>query len=118
MREGGGAIVDVASNSGLHHDVGLGLYGISKAALLMLTTVCAKDWAADRIRVNAVAPGLVRTELAAPIIHDLEVRHMNPNPLNVIGEPVDVARLVRFLASDEARYMTGSVIVMDGGELL
>jgi NAD(P)-dependent dehydrogenase (short-subunit alcohol dehydrogenase family) len=115
---GGGAIVNVSSTSGLHHDIGLGVYGISKAGVVMLTEACAKEWARDKIRVNCVAPGVVKTQLAAPIIEYLQSRNMKPNPMNLYGDPEDVAKLVRFLATDESRYMTGSIIRIDGGELL
>jgi dehydrogenase/reductase SDR family member 4 len=114
----GGAVVNISSTSGLHHDIGLGVYSISKAAVLMLTTVCAKEWARDRIRVNALAPGVVRTELARPIIEYLESHGTKPNAMDLIGEPEDIARLVRYLATDESRYVTGEVIRIDGGELL
>jgi dehydrogenase/reductase SDR family protein 4 len=117
-QRGGGAIVNIASTSGLHHDIGLGIYSISKAAVIMLTTVCAKEWARDRIRVNALAPGVVRTELAGPLIQYLESHNEKPNLMNMIGEPEDIARLVRYLATDEARYVTGEVVRIDGGELL
>lgn len=117
-RRGGGAIVNISSTSGLHHDLGLGVYGISKAAVVMLTTVCAKEWARDHIRVNALAPGLVRTELARPIIEYVESHGEKPNVLNMIGEPEDIARLIRYLVTDESRYVTGEVIRIDGGELL
>ena len=115
---GGGAIVNMASTSGLHHDIGLGVYSISKAALIMLTTVCAKEWARDRIRVNALAPGIVRTELSVPMVAWLEEHGEKPNALNMVGEPEDVARLVRYLVSEDSRYITGDVIRIDGGELL
>jgi NAD(P)-dependent dehydrogenase (short-subunit alcohol dehydrogenase family) len=115
---GGGAIVNVASTSGLHHDIGLGVYGISKAGVVMLTEVCAKEWARDKIRVNAIAPGIVKTQLAGSIIEYLQGRNMKPNPMNLYGEPEDIAKLVRFLVSDESRFMTGSTIRIDGGELL
>jgi dehydrogenase/reductase SDR family protein 4 len=115
---GGGAIVNVASTSGLHHDIGLGVYGISKAGVVMLTEVCAKEWARDKIRVNCIAPGIVKTQLAGSIIEYLQTRNMKPNPLNLFGEPEDIARLVRFLVTDESRFMTGSTIRIDGGELL
>jgi dehydrogenase/reductase SDR family protein 4 len=119
MRErGGGGIVNISSTSGLHHDIGLGVYGISKAAVVMLTTVCGKEWARDNIRVNCIAPGVVRTELAAPVIEYLESRDLRPNPMNLYGQPEDVAALVRFLVSDRSRYMTGDVLRLDGGELL
>lgn len=117
-QRGGGAVVNLSSTSGLHHDIGLGVYGISKAAVVMLTTVCAKEWARDRIRVNAVAPGLVRTELARPLIEYVESRGTRPNPMNIIGEPEEIARLVHFLVSDESRYITGDVIRIDGGEII
>jgi NAD(P)-dependent dehydrogenase (short-subunit alcohol dehydrogenase family) len=115
---GGGSIVNISSTSGLHHDIGLGVYGISKSAVLMLTEVCGKEWARDNIRVNCIAPGVVRTELAAPVMQYLEKRDLKPNPLNMYGEPEDVAELVRFLVTDSSRYMTGAVVRLDGGELL
>lgn len=115
---GGGVVINVTSTSGLHHDIGLGVYGISKAAVVMLTNVQAKEWARDGIRVNAIAPGVVRTELASGLLHYLETHGHKPNPMNIVGEPEDISRLVRYLATDESRYMTGSVIRIDGGELL
>ena len=115
---GGGVVINVASTSGLHHDIGLGAYSISKAAVVMLTNVQAKEWARDRIRVNAIAPGVVRTELATDLLQYLETHGEKPNPMNMVGEPEDISRLVRYLATDESRYMTGSVIRIDGGELL
>lgn len=115
---GGGVVINVASTSGLHHDIGLGVYSISKAAVVMLTNVQAKEWARDRIRVNAIAPGVVRTELATDLLQYLETHGEKPNPMNMVGEPDDISRLVRYLATDESRYMTGSVIRIDGGELL
>ena len=115
---GGGVVINVASTSGLHHDIGLGVYSISKAAVVMLTNVQAKEWARDRIRVNAIAPGVVRTELATDLLRYLEAHGEKPNPMNMVGEPDDISRLVRYLATDESRYMTGSVIRIDGGELL
>jgi NAD(P)-dependent dehydrogenase (short-subunit alcohol dehydrogenase family) len=115
---GGGSIVNISSTSGLHHDIGLGVYGISKAGVVMLTEVCGKEWARDNIRVNCIAPGVVKTELATPVMEYLEQRDLKPNPLNLYGEPEDVAELVRFLVTDSSRYMTGAVIRLDGGELL
>ena len=117
-QRGGGAVVNIASTSGLHHDIGLGIYSISKAAVVMLTTVCAKEWARDHIRVNALAPGIIRTELAGPLIEYITSRDVKPNLMNVIGEPEDIARLVRFLVTDESRLITGDVIRIDAGELL
>jgi dehydrogenase/reductase SDR family member 4 len=115
---GEGSIVNISSTSGLHHDIGLGVYGISKAGVVMLTEVCGKEWARDNIRVNCIAPGVVKTELATAVMEYLEKRDLKPNPLNLYGEPEDVAELVRFLVTDSSRYMTGAVIRLDGGELL
>jgi NAD(P)-dependent dehydrogenase (short-subunit alcohol dehydrogenase family) len=115
---GGGVIVNISSNSGLHHDTGLGLYGISKAALIWLSTVQAKEWARDGIRVNCIAPGVVRTELAQDVIAYLEEHNANPNPLGFVADPEDIARLTRFVVSPTARYLTGETIRIDGGELL
>ena len=115
---GGGAVVNISSTSGLHHDIGRGVYGISKAGLVMLTEVCAMEWARDRIRVNCIAPGVVKTELAGSIIDYLQSRDIKPNPMNLYGEPEDVAKLVLYLVSEDARFMTGSIIRIDGGELL
>ncbi len=115
---GGGAIVNISSNAALHHDIGLGLYGISKAAVVMLSTVQAKEWARDKIRVNCLVPGVVRTELAKDVIAYLAEHDTKPNPLDFIAEPDDIASLVHFLVSDRSRYMTGDTIRIDGGELL
>jgi len=115
---GGGAIVNVSSTSGLHHDIGLGVYGISKAGVVMLTEVCAKEWARDHIRVNCIAPGIVKTQLASSIIEYLRGKQMKPNPMDLYGEPEDIAKLVRYLAGDESRFMTGSINRIDGGQLL
>jgi dehydrogenase/reductase SDR family protein 4 len=115
---GGGNIVNISSTSGLHHDIGLGVYGISKAGVVMLTEVCGKEWARDNIRVNCIAPGVVKTDLATPVMDYLKKRDLKPNPLNLYGEPEDVAELVGFLVTDSSRFMTGAVIRLDGGELL
>src|SRR6266446_121263 len=69
---GGGAVVNISSTSGLHHEIGRGAYGISKAGVVMLTEVCAMEWARDRIRVNCIAPGVVKTDLAGSIIEYLQ----------------------------------------------
>jgi NAD(P)-dependent dehydrogenase (short-subunit alcohol dehydrogenase family) len=80
-RGGGGAIVNLTSTSGLRADIGLGVYGISKAGVVMLTQVCAKEWARHGIRVNAVAPGLTETDLGAPFIEYLSSRGKPFSPL-------------------------------------
>lgn len=115
---GGGALVNIASNSGLHSNIGLGLYGITKAGLIFLTTVCAKEWARDKIRVNCIAPGLVKTRMADAAVEYLKTKGKQPNPLNLLAEPEDIAKMVHYLVSEDARYITGETIRMDGGEIL
>lgn len=114
----GACVVNVASAGGLKADIGFGVYSVAKAALCMLTTVCAKEWARDGIRVNAIAPGLVDTDMAAPIRSYLDSHQLAPNPLGVIAAPSDIATLVVLLASRRSRMMTGEVVRIDAGELL
>lgn len=111
---GGGSIVNISSVSGLRHNAGEILYTMPKAGLMMLTKVCAKEWARDNIRVNCVAPGWVRTEMAAPFLDALQPAD-RPNMLNIILEPREVARLVAYLVSDDARAITGETIRIDAG---
>ncbi len=116
--DGGGNIVNVASVSALEHTIGRGGYGVSKAGFAMMTKAFAKEWARDGIRVNCVAPGVVRTELGVPVLEYLESKDRSPNPLDRYAEPEDVAEMIAFLATGHARHVTGTVIPIDGGELL
>jgi 3alpha(or 20beta)-hydroxysteroid dehydrogenase len=86
--------------------------------VIWLSTVQAKEWARDGIRVNCLAPGIVRTELAHDVIAYVEEHDAKPNPLNFIAEPEDIAGLVLFIVSPRGRYLTGETIRIDGGELL
>lgn len=117
MQHHGGAVVNVASIAGLEPAVGLGVYGISKAALVMLTRQLAREVTADGVRVNAVAPGIVETEFAAPLWREGELAERNRQrvPLGRFAQPEEVARAVGFLASDEASYMSGAVLTITGG---
>lgn len=117
MRHHGGAVVNVASIAGLEPAVGLGVYGVSKAALIMLTRQLAREVTADGVRVNAVAPGIVETEFAAPLWREGELAERNRQrvPLGRFGQPEEVARVVGFLASDEASYMSGAILTITGG---
>jgi NAD(P)-dependent dehydrogenase (short-subunit alcohol dehydrogenase family) len=117
MRDNGGAIVNIASLSGLAVDPGLGLYAGSKAALLHLTRQLALELAPN-VRVNALAPGLVRTRLAEALWKDHEEEAAGLTPLRRIGEPPDIASAVAFLASPESSWITGETIVVDGGARL
>jgi NAD(P)-dependent dehydrogenase (short-subunit alcohol dehydrogenase family) len=119
-QRGGGAIVNVASIGGISPEAGLGLYSVSKAALISLTKVMAQEWGADGIRANALCPGLVKTRFSAalwkdPAIADQVLGHQ---PIRRIGMPEDISGLALFLASDASAYCTGGVYMADGGYLL
>lgn len=116
-RRGGGAIVNVASIAGTVPHRGLGVYSVSKAAVIMLTKVLASELAADGIRVNAVAPGRVDTpsragSLAEPGYRDAALGRI---PLHRFGAAEEVAGAVSYLVSPAASYITGQTLVLDGG---
>jgi NAD(P)-dependent dehydrogenase (short-subunit alcohol dehydrogenase family) len=110
-------VVNTASVGGLRVGPNLGVYHASKAALIHLTRQLALELA-PKVRVNAVAPGVVRTRLAEALWKDHEPEVVSLTPLGRIGEPEDVGATVAFLASDAASWITGDVIVMDGGQML
>ena len=117
LSSGGGKIINVASIAGLQPSPGMGVYSISKAGLLMFTKVLAQELGPKNIQVNAIAPGVIKTrfsqllwqmpQFARPLLDRL--------PLGRFGEPEDVAGLALYLASPASDYVTGSVLVVDGG---
>lgn len=111
----GGSIVNVSSVSGYYHWDGEMLYDLPKAALFKLTHDCAKEWAPDNIRVNAVAPGWVNTDMATEAIDAMRAEGRKPNLLDRVAEPEEIAELVAYLCSDVAHFVTGEVIRIDGG---
>ncbi|HKC52430.1 MAG TPA: SDR family oxidoreductase [Myxococcota bacterium] len=120
MQEGGGSIVNVSSIAGALTHPWMGPYCVSKAGLDMLTRCAADELGANRIRVNSVLPGVTRTPMAAalsdvPVSRD---EYLSLMPISRIGEPVDVARLVLFLLSDDASWITGQLIPVDGGHTI
>jgi glucose 1-dehydrogenase len=115
-----GTFLAVSSMSGLEPYPGTGAYSASKAALIMLVRTLAQEWAADGIRVNAIAPGLFRTAMTAPIYADPAKTAAREAlvPMHRIGDPArDLAGLVAFLLSPDATYITGQCILADGGLL-
>lgn len=127
----GGAIVTIASAAGIKAEPSVGAYGASKAALLQLTRVAAKEGAPDRIRVNAIAPGGVDTPIwdGVPVVETLKKRYGSRSaalaeigkagtPLGRFAQASEIAAQIAFLLSDEAATMTGSVLTSDGGYTL
>ncbi len=117
MEANGGTIVNVASVGGVRPGWGLGAYNISKAGVIMLTRQLAHELRGGKIRVNCVAPGLIKTRFAEALWGNEEIyrRVVENNPTGRIGEPSEVASVVGFLASDAASYVNGQVLVIDGG---
>lgn len=118
LREsGGGAIINVASISGLFGDHAMGAYNASKGAVINYTRSLALDCARDGIRVNALCPGLIETEMASAAIADPVDRAFwfDRIPLGRAARPEEMAGVAAFLASDDASYMTGAIIAADGG---
>ena len=115
--QGGGSVVIVSSIGGLRGSAQLGAYGISKAADMQLTRSLAVEWGAKNVRINCVAPGLVKTDFARALWEDPDrlQRTVATAPLRRIGEPAEIGGIVAFLASRAASFMTGAVIVADGG---
>jgi NAD(P)-dependent dehydrogenase (short-subunit alcohol dehydrogenase family) len=118
-QRGGGAIVNVSSIGGISPEAGLGLYSVSKAALVSLTKVMAQEWGADGIRANVICPGLIKTRFSQALWQDQQIADqvLGHQPIRRIGEPDDVAGLALFLASDASAYCTGGVYMVDGGYL-
>ena len=117
MKSHGGAIVNVASVGGQRVAFGLGIYNVTKAAVIHLTKQLALELGSAGIRVNAVAPGLIKTRFAEALWGNEEIlgRVLESTALGRIGDPPEIARVVAFLASDAASYMTGEVVTVDGG---
>jgi NAD(P)-dependent dehydrogenase (short-subunit alcohol dehydrogenase family) len=113
----GGSLIIVSSIGGLKGSLNLGIYAISKAADFQLARNLAVEWGPHNIRVNCIAPGLVRTDFARALWENPEMlaKAESSTPLRRIGEPEDIAGAAVFLASPAGRWMTGQVIVIDGG---
>lgn len=114
---GGGSIINISSIGGISPEPMLGIYSVSKAALISLTKVMATEWAAAGIRANAICPGLIQTKFSQALWTNEEIleQTLQHVPLGRIGTPEEVAGLAVFLASDAAAYSTGGVYTADGG---
>jgi NAD(P)-dependent dehydrogenase (short-subunit alcohol dehydrogenase family) len=114
MKDNGGAVLNVVSVGGMRPGPGIGAYNVSKAALIHLTRQLAQELA-PVVRVNAIAPGLVKTDMARALWEPNEELIAKAHPLKRIGVPDDIASGALFLVSDAASWLTGEVLVVDGG---
>ena len=114
---GGGAIIIISSIAGLRASANLGAYAVSKAADMQLARSLALEWGRDNIRVNCLAPGLIKTDFARALWEDEAwlTRRLAATPLGRIGEPADIAGAALLLASEAGRFITGQTLVIDGG---
>jgi len=114
---GGGSYISVGSIGGIIANTVIGAYGMSKAADHMLVKNLAAEWGPKNVRVNAIAPGLIKTDFAKALWEDPVRRkeRESATPLRRLGEPRDIGGVAAFLASDAAAFITGQVIVADGG---
>jgi NAD(P)-dependent dehydrogenase (short-subunit alcohol dehydrogenase family) len=117
LREHGGVVLNIASLGGVSLQPGMGAYSVSKAGLLHMTRILAAELA-PRVRVNAIAPGIVKTDATAGFIEASGPSTPLRLPLQRFGEPGDVASACHFLVSDQSSWITGETLVIDGGSLV
>ena len=115
MRRRRGSIVNLSSIVGLHGNAGQTNYAASKAGIIGLTKSLARELGPRGVRVNAVAPGYVETRLTEVLAEELRAGMLANTPLGRLGTPEEIARAVRFLCSDDASFITGEVLLVDGG---
>jgi NAD(P)-dependent dehydrogenase (short-subunit alcohol dehydrogenase family) len=118
--QGGSSVVFMSSIAGLRGNRAIGLYGMSKAALSQLARNLAVEWGPQGIRVNAIAPGLIRTPLASELLASdaFMQRRLAMTPLRRVGEPHEIAGVAVMLASPAGGFITGQTLVVDGGTLV
>ena len=115
MKRRAGAIVNVSSIVGVHGNWGQSNYAASKAGIIGFTKSLAQELGSRGVRANVVAPGYIRTQLTEVIPEEARAKMLDLTPLARLGDPEDVAGAVRFLCSDEAAFITGEVLLVDGG---
>lgn len=117
MKGHGGSIINIASLGGLITSEGINAYGVSKAALIHLTRCQAREWGHDGVRVNGIAPGIIRTKFSQPLWDDpMGASIVEKHPIPRFGEVEDIAGTALLLASSASSYMTGQILVVDGGQ--
>lgn len=115
MKARQGSIINIASVIGLMGNAGQANYAASKGGLIAFTKSCAKEFASRGVRVNAIAPGFIETEMTATLSPEIRAEYAKVIPLQKMGSPADVAKLCLFLASAESEYITGQTVAVDGG---
>lgn len=115
MKARSGCIINIASVIGIMGNAGQANYAASKGGLIAFTKSCAKEFASRGVRVNAVAPGFIETEMTATLPADVVAGYAKVIPLQKMGSPADIAKTCLFLASDDSSYITGQTIAVDGG---
>lgn len=118
LRQRSGSIVNIASVVGITGNAGQANYAASKAGILGLTKSCAREFARRGVRVNAVAPGYIETAMTKDLPESTKTALLERIPLRRLGSPDDVAQAVGFLCSEQAAYITGQVLVVDGGMVM
>ena len=118
IKQRSGKIVSIASIIGLMGNAGQANYAASKAGIIALTKTVAKELASRNVNANAVAPGFIQTEMTAKLPEPVKAKMLEAIPLAKLGTPQDVANVCLFLASEEANYITGQVITVDGGMVM
>jgi 3-oxoacyl-[acyl-carrier protein] reductase len=113
-----GRIINIASIIGIIGNYGQANYAASKAGIIALTKTSARELASRNVTVNAIAPGFIQTEMTAKLTEDVKAKMMEAIPMRKLGTPRDVANACLFLASNEADYITGQTIVVDGGMVM
>jgi len=115
MKRRAGAIVNISSVVGLHGNPGQTNYAASKAGIIGLTKALARELGSRGVRANVIAPGYITSRLTDEISEEMRSLMLQNTPLGRLGDPEDVAGAVRFLCSDAAKFITGEVLLVDGG---
>jgi len=120
LKKTGGSIINMSSNAGLkaYEGTSADAYSASKAALILLTKCWALEYAKDKIRVNCICPGAVDTDMSKPFLKTQKDKEFadSEHPLGRIGQPEEVAKAVMYFVSDDAAWITGAILAIDGGE--